>query len=158
MCFDGEPTNVDWKQEVHDKFVPLSHKLDSSFCASIVETWLNSWTTTERLQLDNRRQCIFRCRREDALCHFLRCDPLCLCITQVFEYLNRSTAQRLGIVDMSLHALLQVVIAFRVYHAMQGRQEDGSYSNDMSVEMSWAFDLMKHLYMEMLRNLRRDDR
>ena len=46
------------------------------------------------------------------------------------------------------------MIAFRVYHAMKGRLEDGSYANDMNVGMSWAFDFMTHLYMEILRKLR----
>ena len=68
----------------------------------------------------------------------------------------RQASQRLGIVDTSLSFLLQVVVAVRVYHAMKGRLEEGNYSNDMSVEMSWAFDLMKHVYMEIPKQIRKE--
>ena len=75
MCFDGEDTEIDWRQ-VYDKLVPISHKLGSCFCARIIESWLNAWATTERLQLEKRRQCIFGRGGEDALNHYLLCDPL----------------------------------------------------------------------------------
>ena len=74
MCFDEEDTDIEWK--VYDKYVPISHKLGSSNCTSVTMSWLNSGTTTERIQLDKRRQCIFGCGGEDALHHYLRCDLL----------------------------------------------------------------------------------
>ncbi len=72
------------------------------------------------------------------------------------ECIDRSPAQRLGIVDTSLSSLLQIVIVFRVCHAVKGRLEEGCYSNDMSVEISWADDLMRHLFMEIPKKLRRE--
>ena len=91
------------------------------------------------------------------------CDvsPIWSCVVHIFglpnECIDRSPAQRLGIVDTSLSSLLQIVIVFRVYHAMKGRLEEGNYSNDMSVEISWAADLMKHLFMEIPKMLRREN-
>ena len=141
-------------------FVPMSKKLGSSYCTSVIKSWLNSWATTERLQLENRRSCIFCCGGEDALHHYLRCEPLWSCVIHILglpnECIDRSPAQRLGIVDTSLLSLLQIVIASRVYHAMKGRLEEGCYSNDIIVEISWAADLMRHLFMEIPQKLRRE--
>ena len=54
---------------------------------------------------------------------------------QINDVPNQSTEQ------------IQVVVAFRLYHDMKERPGDGRISNDMSVEMSWAFDLIEHHYI-----------
>ena len=38
---------------------------------------------------------------------------------------------------------------------MKGRPDEGSFSNGINVEMSWAVDLAIHLYMKMPKQLRR---
>ena len=95
------------------------------FLSNMLHTHRESWTITERLQLESRRTCIFCCGGEDALHHYLRCDPLCSCIVHFLglpnECIDRSPAQRLGIVDVSLSSLLEIVIACRVYRSMNGR-------------------------------------
>ena len=158
LCFDEEPTNIDWEQ-FYKTSSGINKKLGPSLTMSLLKTWLNSWTTTERMDHDDSlRRCIFCGNEGDALQHYLRCDPLWTCITSVFQlpasWLVRTPAQRIGFVDPTLYSFLQVVVAFRAYHSMKARNDQGNATGDFSTEISWALDLIRHHFYEVPKNLR----
>ena len=68
--------------------------------------------------------------------------------------MNRTPAQRIGFVDPTLYSFLQVVVAFRVYHAMKARNDQGNATGDYDIEILWALDLINHYFYEVPKNLR----
>jgi len=126
----------------------------------LIKTWLNSWTTSSRMEHDESvGKCVF-CGifGGDALIHYLRCEPAWTVITSCFQlgsvWIQRSPAQRIGFVNPSLTSLLQVVVAFRVYHVLRQRAREGSLDPDPNVNILSAIDLIRHFLSEVPRGIR----
>ena len=98
--------------------------------------------------------CVFRCGGGDALSHYLRCDHLWTILTSCFKlstvWLDRSPTERIGIENTNLRSLVMVCVAFRVFHAMNGRRKDGVLDfDDPSAECLNALDLARHFISEL---------
>ena len=154
------PSNIDWKV-----FIPSVQKLAKALgppnVMFLIKTWLNSWTTSERMHDEVKHGCIFCCGGGDALSHYLRCDHLwTILVTSAklsVEWLNLNPLKRLGFMEANQRALGLVCVAFRLYHAMKGRRDDGRHDpDDPSGECEIALELANHFIRDLPLTLRID--
>ena len=166
LCFSEEPSGIDWVS-----FKPiacsLAEKIGKVRMLQTLKTWLNSWTTSSRISshmhdpaLNGAIDCCVFCGefRGDALTHYLRCDPLWSVLSSCFklrvEWIDRSPAQRICFVNPSMTSLLQVVVAFRVYHALRQKAREGYSPTCPSERILCAIELIRHYLSEIPRSLR----
>ena len=148
---DFGPSGADWNL-FHKDILRVSSKMGPSRMMLLIKSWLNSWTTTSRMDHEIG-DCVFCCGGGDALHHYLRCDhlwTLLICCAKLDKrWLRASPAQRLGLSQPSTTSLLLITVASRVYHGMKARRDAGlSYPNETWVECSWALDLINHFLSE----------
>ena len=144
-------SSPDWS-EFHKEILQVSCKMGTSRMMILIKSWLNSWTTSSRMEQEIG-DCVFCCGGGDALHHYLRCDhlwPLLIsCAKLDKKWLFMSPAHRLGFVEPSTTSLLLLTVASRVYHGMRARRNAGlSNPNEPEVECSWALDLINHFLSE----------
>ena len=148
---DSGSSGCDWSK-FHQEILQVSSKMGTSRMMILIKSWLNSWTTTSRMEHEIG-DCVFCCGGWDALHHYLRCDHLWTilisCANFEKKWLFASPAHRMGFVEPSTTSLLLLTVAFRVYHSMKARRNAGlSTPSETAVECLWAMDLINHFLSE----------
>ena len=101
---------------------------DRAAALAVIKTVTNAWATTDRFHEDTLWPCIFGCDDDDALSHYLVCDPLwtiCACSLNCrVDVLQRPAAERLCLVVPTPLSIQLCGTAYWVYHTMKLRHRE----------------------------------
>ena len=106
-----------------DRVAVCLNKLGIRTATALIKTWSNTWATSSRMHEDRRMSCIFGCQADDALEHYLVCDPLWTAvISNTFkrvELLYADPFTKLGMCENSSEWCQMMSVAFSCYHALK---------------------------------------
>ncbi len=90
---------------------------------AVIKSWANVWTTSARMNEDDKLPCVFGCDDRDTLSHYIQCEPfwsvLITCSYRSEVLLHDSPLKRLCLLDPSLEQARLLTIAFSCYHALK---------------------------------------
>ena len=113
----------DWTPEREGALAVTMKKSGIRVAMALIKTWANAWTTSDRMHEDNLLPCIFGCEGDDALAHYLCCDPLWTavisCSYKRTELLMQPPLVRLCLETPSVEGARLITIAFSCYHALK---------------------------------------
>ena len=79
---------------------------------------MNAWATSYRLHLTPRLPCLFGCKAEDRMSHYVTCPGLSGLVLSACPFVPACPLARLGLLDTNKDVLLSVAASFEGYHAV----------------------------------------
>ena len=108
----------------------------------VIKTWLNGWTTSYRMHEPFLRSCIFGCvDQPDTTSHYVcSCEALWRFVSFATNFRCDNARSRLALSNSSSRELLNLTVAFTVYHCAKSAPPDSENAGagTRAYEMSLA--------------------
>ena len=96
----------------------------------LIKTWFNAWTTSHCMHEAVALPCLLGCpAASDSLLHYIRCRRLWLAVSYATRHSSPLVLDiRIGFRTATRENLLNIAVAFSVYHAIKHRELETSRS------------------------------
>ena len=130
------------------------------YAFAAVKTYLNAWTTSARYHDGVANKCIFKCcatPRSDCISHYFKCPALWNEIDNAFQRplaqkWDHDVVDRLAFDSFEPHKLVEIAIAFQVYHAAKASLRVGGPSRKLSELVASATKLALESHPRIFRS------
>jgi len=115
------PYHIDLDHDIHlVDAIKVLKSLKPGDSIRIIKTWLNGWTTTERMHEECKYPCLFGCKDgKDNLQHYILCPHLFALNSFLMPCTSNLPLVRLGLVHPTQTTQLALCCTFAGYHAVK---------------------------------------
>ena len=121
-----ESMNCRFRRSTGIVFLRMCKATPQVYVNYVMKTLVNAWSTSDRYHENIVHRCLFGCPNcVDSLAHYLHCDFLWAILATASSTVPRATPlERLCIVDPGYEGVLQLSLAFVLYHRVKHDQLD----------------------------------
>ena len=109
--------------------LPLLCTLKPHCAMCVIKTWVNGWTTSDRMHEPDIKPCIFGCANaNDILSHYVHCTKLWTTVTNITGFVPIDLLERLAISVPTPTNFHNIVVAYSTYHMCKSTTRAGNTS------------------------------
>ena len=113
-CVD-EVNSVEW-----DQIFALMRSIGCHGAMCVFKTYVNAWATSKRFHEQDLLECVFGCSAPDTITHYVECPRLWKAINKTIRKpCGNTPMSKLSLASASRGSMLDVAIAFTLYHAIK---------------------------------------